>query len=121
MQRLQHYFRKSEDLFKKSKDLLVTQESSQNCILQSNKGKGLNGVPKCSLVSDCSTPDLSDQQLTKEQLSPLTESYSIESKEEAFHPKLQEICLKNPITLVEKNPNLSIKIRKQIKYASDEN
>lgn len=110
-------------------------------IIEACKGRGLNGVPKCSLVSDCSTPNPPSQRLTEEQLFPLIHSYFTRSKEEAFRPELQEFCLKNPIvliyelakvleldlslfstrTLVEVNPNLSIEIREQIKNASDEN
>lgn len=110
-------------------------------IIETCKGKRLNGMPKWSLVSNCSKPDPPSQRLTKEQLSPLIHSYSMRSKEEAFHPELQEFCLKNPIvmihdlakvfeldlnlfstkTLTEVHPNLNIEIREQIKNTSDEN
>lgn len=112
-----------------------------SAIIEGCKDKGLNGILKCSLVSDCSTPNPPSQRLTVEQLLPLIHSYFTKNKEEAFCPELQEFCLKNPVaiiyglakvleldlslfstkTLVEVNPNLNIEIREQIKNTSSEN
>lgn len=101
----------------------------------------MDEVPRCSLVSDCSLPDPPRQGLTKEQLSPPTKNCYINSKEEAFHPNLQETCLNYPIviirglnralqldlslfetkTLVKTNPKLSIERRYQMRCISDQN
>ncbi|KYQ53999.1 Lysine-specific demethylase 6B [Trachymyrmex zeteki] len=110
-------------------------------ILETYKDKGLNEVPKCSLVNNCSLPYPCSELLTKEQLSPLIHRYYINSKEQAVHSKLKEICMMYPIvvihglttaleidldvfsteSLLKTNPNMPIDVLKQIKYSSDEN
>ncbi|XP_011700283.1 PREDICTED: histone demethylase UTY-like isoform X1 [Wasmannia auropunctata] len=110
-------------------------------IIKLCKGKGLNGVPKCSLVSNCLPPEPINQRLTEEQLSPPVPSYHVNSRTDAFHPKLQRTCLDCPVavirnltatleinldlystkTLVETRPNTKIDIREQRRYAFDEN
>lgn len=45
-------------------------------------------------------PDPPPQQLTREQLLPSTPSVMLENKKDAFSPRLQEFCLKNPIAVV---------------------
>ncbi|XP_018370188.1 PREDICTED: histone demethylase UTY-like [Trachymyrmex cornetzi] len=112
-------------------------------ILKTYKDKGLNEVPKCSLVNDCSPPYPCSNLLTKEQLSPPIQRYYINSKEQAVHSKLQEIYMmyRYPIvvihdltttfeidldvfsteSLLKANPNMPIDVHKQIKYSSDEN
>ncbi|XP_036143411.1 histone demethylase UTY [Monomorium pharaonis] len=110
-------------------------------IIKKCKCKKVNQVPRCSLVNDCSLPDPPVQQLSKQQLLPPTKNCYIKNKEEAFHPELQETCLKHPIviirglcralqldlslfdteTVVKTNPELIIERRDQISHASDEN
>lgn len=45
-------------------------------------------------------PEPPPQQLTREQLLPSTPSVMLENKKDAFSPRLQEFCLKNPIAVV---------------------
>ncbi|XP_012058718.1 PREDICTED: histone demethylase UTY-like [Atta cephalotes] len=110
-------------------------------ILKIYKDKGLNEVPKCSLVSNCSPPYPYNELLTKEQLSPPIQRYYINSKEQAVLSKLQEVCMVYPIvvihgltttheidlnvfsteSLLKAYPNMPIDVHKQIKYSSDEN
>ncbi|XP_050440463.1 lysine-specific demethylase 6A isoform X3 [Adelges cooleyi] len=86
-------------------------------------------------------PDPPPQQLTREQLLPSTPSVMLENKKDAFSPRLQEFCLKNPIavvrclaaalkldlglfstrTLVETNPDHSVEVRTQVMQSSDDN
>ncbi|GLH15815.1 Uncharacterized protein GBIM_20243 [Gryllus bimaculatus] len=114
-------------------------------ILDACRGRGLNGVPNCSILSDKAPPpqppDPPQQHLTKEQLLPPTPSVYLENKKDAFSPQLQEFCLKHPIavvrglaaalkldlglfstkTLVEANPDHSVEVRTQMQQTSDEN
>ncbi|XP_018393289.1 PREDICTED: lysine-specific demethylase 6A-like [Cyphomyrmex costatus] len=110
-------------------------------ILEKCKDAGINKVPKCSLVSDCSPPDPPSRKLTKAELSPQVKRYYVNCKRKAFDSKLQQFCLTHPIViihgltetlkinlnnfltrpLIKTNPSKRIEIREQVKYASDEN
>ncbi|XP_070158900.1 lysine-specific demethylase 6A-like [Polyergus mexicanus] len=116
-------------------------EADGKTIIKMCKDKGLNSVPKFSLLSVCQPPNPPSKRLTIEQLSPLTPSLQITNRNEAFNPLIRDLCLKHPIfvirglvatlnfdvglfstkTLVETNPTGSIEVRTQMKQTSVEN
>ncbi|KAE8738872.1 hypothetical protein FOCC_FOCC015635 [Frankliniella occidentalis] len=123
----------------------LTFESDSKTILESVKGRSLDGISGCSILSTNAPPpqppDPPPQKLTREQLNPPTPSVYLESKKDAFSPQLQDFCLRNPIavirglaaalkldlglfstkTLVEANPDHGIEVRTQMQQSPDEN
>ncbi|XP_029678012.1 histone demethylase UTY-like [Formica exsecta] len=118
-------------------------EADAKTIIEVCKDKGLNSVPKFSLLSVCQRepPNPPNQRLTKEQLSPVIPYKQLTSRNEAFNPEIRELCLKHPIfvirdlvatlnfdvdlfttkTLIDTNPSGSIEVRSQMKQTSVEN
>ncbi|XP_018370205.1 PREDICTED: histone demethylase UTY isoform X1 [Trachymyrmex cornetzi] len=122
-------------------------EMDARAVIEACKGRGLKGVPNCSILSDRSPPPAPPDppiqriHLTKEQLSPPAPSVFLENKKDVFGPQLQEFCLKHPIavvrglaaalkldlglfstkTLVEANPDHGIEVRTQMQQTSEEN
>ncbi|KYN04760.1 Lysine-specific demethylase 6A [Cyphomyrmex costatus] len=138
---------KLESLCESQPEQELSIEMDSRAIVEACKGRGLRGVPNCSILSDRSPPPAPPDppiqriHLTKEQLSPPAPSVFLENKKDVFSPQLQEFCLKHPIavvrglaaalkldlglfstkTLVEANPDHGIEVRTQMQQTSEEN
>ncbi|KYQ54005.1 Lysine-specific demethylase 6A [Trachymyrmex zeteki] len=138
---------KLESLCESQPEQELSIEMDARALIEACKGRGLKGVPNCSILSDRSPPPAPPDppiqriHLTKEQLSPPAPSVFLENKKDVFGPQLQEFCLKHPIavvrglaaalkldlglfstkTLVEANPDHGIEVRTQMQQTSEEN
>ncbi|KMQ96159.1 histone demethylase utx [Lasius niger] len=118
-------------------------EADARTIIKACIGKGLNSVPKCSLLNVCqrAPPKPPSERLTKIELSPSTPTIRLNDKNDAFAPWVREYCLKQPIvvisglvstfnfnvalfstkTIVEVSPNDKIEVRMQMQQTREEN